>query len=182
MTNPKLPEETRGLRARLRRASNGWLKGMRAGLFLLAVYALTFHTPVVRGSSMMPGLQDGDRILVEPWTDLFGYERGDVAAVRYPLDPTVDYVKRVIGLPGDRVVLGGGRLWVNGELIDEPYVENIDPSAFLSTIVDDGSFFVLGDNRPRSSDSREFGQVDAQLMRGRVELRMWPLSRVGFLD
>jgi len=155
---------------------------LRTGLFLFLAYTLTFHTPVVRGSSMLPGLEDGDRILVEPWTDLFGYERGDVCVLRYPLDPTVDYVKRIIGLPGDHVVLGGGHLWVNGELVDEPYVESIDPGAFLATVVDDGHYFVLGDNRPRSCDSREFGQVSAELMRGRVELRMWPLSRLGFLN
>jgi signal peptidase I len=180
---PDLPQDLPPSRQPLlRQLSAGWLRGLRLGLMLLVGYTLTFHTPVVRGGSMLPGLQDGDRILVEPWTDLFGYEHGDVCVLRYPLDPSVDYVKRVIGLPGDRVVLGGGRLWVNGVLLDEPYVQNIDPGAYLSTIVEPGRFFVLGDNRPRSSDSREFGQVDAELMRGRVELRMWPLSRVGFLD
>ena len=175
MIDPALPRRRPRLGRRL-------LSSVRTSLFLLVAYTLTFHTPVVRGSSMLPGLQDGDRILVEPWTDLFGYERGDVCVLRYPLDPTVDYVKRVIGLPGDHVVLGGGRLWVNGELVDEPYVESIDPGAYVATVVDDGHYFVLGDNRPRSSDSREFGQVAGELMRGRVELRMWPLSRVGFLN
>lgn len=158
------------------------LSCLRTSLVLIVAYTLAFHTPVVRGSSMQPGLEDGDRILVEPWTGLFGYARGDVAVLRYPLDPTVDYVKRVVGLPGDRIVLGGGRLWVNGELVDEPYVENIDATAYLSTTVEPDHYFVLGDNRPRSSDSREFGTVGVELMRGRVELRMWPLSRVGFLD
>ena len=131
---------------------------------------------------MQPGLQDGDRILIEPWSEVFGYDRGDVIVMRYPLDPTVDYVKRIIGLPGDHLVMGGGRLWVNGVLLDEPYVTNIDTDCVLSTTVDDDCFFVLGDNRPRSSDSREFGEVRRELVRGRVELRMWPLARLGFLD
>lgn len=157
-------------------------RSTRLVVVLLGMYALTFHTPVVRGSSMQPGLQDGDRILVEPWSNLFGYERGDVVVMAYPLDPTVDYVKRIIGLPGDRVVMGGGRVWVNGELVDEPYVDNIDKASSVMTTVDADSFFVLGDNRPRSSDSREFGQVDRDLVRGRVELRMWPLERFGLLD
>lgn len=157
-------------------------RGVRACVLLVAIYSLTFHTPVVRGSSMQPGLQDGDRILVEPWSDLFGYSHGDVIVMAYPLDPTVDYVKRIIGLPGDQIVLGAGRVWVNGELLDEPYVNDIDSSCVMMTTVDADSFFVLGDNRPRSSDSREFGQVSRELVRGRVELRMWPLSRVGLLD
>ena len=164
------------------RLRDGVARGMRATVALFVVYLLTFHTPVVRGSSMQPGLQDGDRILVEPWSELVGYDRGDIVVMRYPLDPRVDYVKRIIGLPGDRIVLGDGRLWVNGVLLTEPYVESVDKAAFVSTTVRPGHFFVLGDNRPRSSDSREFGQVQSDLVRGRVELRMWPLSRLGFLN
>lgn len=155
---------------------------MRACALLIAAYSLTFQTPIVRGSSMQPGLQDGDRILIEPWSEVFGYDRGDVVVLRYPLDPSVDYVKRIIGLPGDRIVMGGGRLWVNGVLLDEPYVTNIDTVCVMSTTVHEGNYFVLGDNRPRSSDSREFGEVRRELVRGRVELRMWPLSRLGFLQ
>ncbi|MBC8451383.1 MAG: signal peptidase I [Planctomycetes bacterium] len=158
------------------------LRGLRLGVLLVAFYSLTFQTPVVRGSSMQPGLQDGDRILIEPWSDIFGYGRGDVVVMRYPLNLDVDYVKRIIGLPGDHLVMGGGRLWINGELCNEPYVTHFDGDSMLSTTVDEGCYFVLGDNRPRSSDSREFGQVRQELVRGRVELRMWPISRLGFLD
>ena len=158
------------------------LKRARVLLVLVAVYSLTFHTPVVRGSSMQPGLQDGDRILVEPWSNLLGYDRGDVIVMAYPLDPEVDYVKRIIGLPGDTVVVGAGRVWVNGELLDEPYVANLDMEGVTMTTVGHDAFFVLGDNRPRSSDSREFGEVSRDLVRGRVELRMWPPGRIGLLD
>jgi signal peptidase I len=169
-------------KAKIERLQGGLLRGTRASLALFLVYLLTFHTPVVRGGSMEPGLQDGDRILVEPWSEMLGYHRGDVVVMRYPLDQRVDYVKRIIGLPGDRIVLGDGRLWVNGELLTEPYVESVDKAAFVATTVRPGFFFVLGDNRPRSSDSREFGQVSSGLVRGRVGLRMWPPSRVGFLN
>lgn len=148
----------------------------------LLVYLLAFQTPVVRGGSMQPGLQDGDRILVEPWSEITGYHRGDIVVMRYPLDLNVDYVKRIIGLPGDEIVLANGMLWVNGELLDEPYVASVDKRAFVATTVRSEHFFVLGDNRPRSSDSREFGQVKSELMRGRVGLRMWPLERAGFLN
>mgnify|MGYP003649708111 FL=1 len=131
---------------------------------------------------MQPGLQDGDRILVEPWSELVGYHRGDIVVMRYPLDVNIDYVKRIIGLPGDEIVLANGMLWVNGELLNEPYVASVDKRAFVSTTVQSEHYFVLGDNRPRSSDSREFGQVKSELMRGRVGLRMWPLARAGFLN
>ncbi len=171
--------EPRTLGQRIPRAARR-LAHMTVGFFL--VYLLAFQTPVVRGGSMQPGLVDGDRILVEPWSDIMGYHRGDIVVMRYPLDLNVDYVKRIIGLPGDEIVLANGMLWVNGNLLDEPYVASVDKRAFVATTVRSEHFFVLGDNRPRSSDSREFGQVKSELMRGRVGLRMWPLERVGFLN
>jgi signal peptidase I len=156
---------------------------LRAGLVVSLFYALFFNLSVVRGSSMAPGILDGDRILVEPWSYLLGpIERGDVIVLRYPLDPEIDYIKRVIGLPGDRVVLAQGKVWVNGELLQEPYVASIDPGSVLTTDVEPGQYFVLGDNRPRSSDSREFGCVPEAYVRGRVDLRLWPPARVGLIE
>jgi signal peptidase I len=155
----------------------------RVAALLLVTYNLFFNLSVVRGSSMMPGIQDGDRILVEPWSYMLGpIERGDVIVLRYPLDPEIDYIKRVIGLPGDRVVLKHGQVWVNDVLLDEPYVEEVDPSSTLAVEVERGNYFVLGDNRPRSSDSREFGFVPEEYVRGRVDLRLWPLGRAGLIQ
>lgn len=155
----------------------------RVTVVALVLYAVLFNLSIVRGSSMAPGVCDGDRILIEPWSYLFDdVERGDVVVMRYPLDPRVDYIKRIIGLPGDRVTLAAGHLWVNGELVDEPYVAMIDRGSYLSQIVGEGQYFVLGDNRPKSSDSREFGLVPADYLRGRVDLRLWPLSRAGWID
>ena len=151
--------------------------------FIALFYAVFFNLSVVRGNSMAPGIHDGDRILIEPWSYMFGgVERGDVVVLRYPLDPQVDYIKRVIGLPGDLVTLAGGHVWVNGELLEEPYIAEPDDESYLSTRVKPGQYFVLGDNRPRSSDSREFGQVPAEYVRGRVDLRLWPLDRLGLID
>jgi len=158
------------------------LVGVRVFASVIVLYTLFFHLSVVRGSSMAPGIQDGDRILVEPWSYLVnGIERGDVIVMRYPVDPSVDYIKRVIGLPGDRVTLADGHVWVNGELLAEPYVTSIDHSTYLSVVVEEGMCFVLGDNRPRSSDSREFGQVPVGYVRGRVDVRLWPPSRAGWV-
>jgi len=156
---------------------------LRFGTLFFVAYSLFFNLSVVRGSSMTPGIQDGDRILVEPWSYLIGpIERGDVIVLRYPLDPEIDYIKRVIGLPGDRVTLARGCVWVNGELLEEPYVASEDPSSTLTVEVEAGHYFVLGDNRPRSSDSREFGLVAENLVRGRVDLRLWPPGRAGLVE
>ena len=138
-------------------------------LGLLAIaYALLFHVSVVRGSSMTPGIVDGDRILVDHLSYVLGdVRRGDVAVLRCPVDPNLDYIKRVIAVPGDRVRIEGGVVWVNGAPVAEPYV--VAPE----------HFFVLGDNREHSADSREFGQVPRKLLRGRVDLRVWPPERAG---
>ncbi len=141
---------------------------------------LAFNLSVVRGHSMAPGIHDGDRILVEPWSYLFGQvRRGDVVVLQSPLDPRVDYVKRVIGLPGDEVLIAAGSVWVNGDLLAEPYALDGDKGIFQWARVMPEHYFVLGDNRPQSADSREFGQVPATLLRGRVDLRVWPPTRAG---
>lgn len=157
--------------------------GGRTSAVLALVYVLLFNLSVVRGSSMRPGIEDGDRILVETWSYLFGDPgRGDVVVMRYPLDPSIDYIKRVVGLPGDRVTCAGGEVWVNGERLDEPYVEFPDHGSYLSVTVQPEHYFVLGDNRRRSSDSRDFGQVPTAYVRGRVDLRLWPLDRAGWIQ
>jgi len=177
------PERAPGASRRGWAALRPLFDGSRVLFVAAFLYAVFFNLSVVRGSSMSPGIHDGDRILVEPWSYLLReVARGDVVVLRYPLDPSVDYLKRVIGLPGDRVTLADGHVWVNGELLDEPYVEIIDRSSYLSVVVEEGTYFVLGDNRPRSSDSREFGFVPQSYLRGRVDLRLWPPSRAGWVD
>lgn len=156
---------------------------------LVFVFALLwgflFNFSEVRGSSMEPGIHDRDRILVDHLSYLFtDVHRGDVVVLRYPLDPSLDYIKRVVGLPGDEITIRGQEVWVNGELSEEPYVadELVDPYTYMTTIVKPGHVFVLGDNRLRSSDSREFGQVETRLLRGKVRFRLWPLGRAGLVQ
>jgi signal peptidase I len=192
MESPEpLPQFLADITAPVPAAVPGTLRAHLAGMaavarfagLLLVSYSLFFNLSVVRGSSMTPGIQDGDRILVEPWSYLLGpIERGDVVVLRYPLDPEIDYIKRIIGLPGDHVTLAHGVVWVNDERLAEPYVESVDASSSLSIEVEAGHYFVLGDNRPRSSDSREFGSVPEEYVRGRVDLRLWPLGRAGLID
>lgn len=155
----------------------------KIGVVLFVAYGLMFNFSVVRGSSMAPGIHDGDRILVDHLSYVFqDVHRGDIVVLQYPLDPSLDYIKRVIGVPGDKVEIEHGRVNVNGRALDEAYVAEQDPRARVSVVVEPDHFFVLGDNRPHSSDSREFGQVPRANLRGKVEVRVWPPERMGMLD
>lgn len=165
-----------------RRIASGSAKAV---LILVFLWGLLFNFSEVRGSSMKPGIHDRDRILVDHLSYLFtDVERGDIVVLRYPLDPSLDYIKRVVGLPGDEVAIRGDKVFVNGRLFDEPYVDDefADPYTYMSTKVKPHHVFVLGDNRLRSSDSREFGQVDMGLLRGKVRFRLWPLTRAGWIE
>ena len=172
-------------RPRRRGTRTFFLLGIKLGVILVLAWGLLFNFSEVRGSSMEPGILDRDRILVDHFTYLLGpVRRGDVVVLRYPLDPSLDYIKRVIGLPGDKIEIFAGAVWVNGERIEEPYVDkqSMDPYSTVDTTVRSGHYYVLGDNRLRSSDSREFGQVPFEYLRGKVRLRLWPLDRLGLVE
>jgi signal peptidase I len=168
----------------LRRRRMGLLAlTLKIGLVVFITYGLVFNFSVVRGKSMSPGIHDGDRILVDHLSFVFrDVHRGDIVVLQYPLDPTLDYIKRVIGLPGDEVRIDHGSVFVNGERLDEPYISEPDARGSLCQRVAPDSYFVLGDNRPHSSDSREFGLVPRQNLVGRVNVRVWPPERAGLLN
>lgn len=159
--------------------------GSKLVIVLALAWGLLFNFSEVRGSSMEPGIHDRDRILVDQVSYLFGeVGRGDVVVLRYPLDPSLDYIKRVVGIPGDEVLIDRGRVYINGEELTEPYVSegSIDPWTSMKTTVRPQHYFVMGDNRRRSSDSREFGQVPLEYLRGKVRLRLYPLARFGWIQ
>ncbi len=146
-------------------------------------YLCLFNLSVVRGSSMAPRIHDGDRILIDHFSYLFSdITRGDIVVLKYPLDPSVDYIKRVIGVPGDEVEIDVDGVFVNGQRLSEPYVSEHDPFSRVHLRVKPAHYFVLGDNRPRSCDSREFGLVPQDYIRGKVEVRVWPPTRMGAID
>lgn len=190
LPDPEVASASRAfrIRDRLRRTTHRRLRsafftGLQLGILLLVAYGLVFNFSIVRGSSMAPGIHDGDRIVIDHLSYVLGgVQRGDIVVLEYPLDPTVDYIKRVIGVPGDEVRIDGSAVWVNGTQIDEPYVDSPDERTHLALVVQPGTFFVLGDNRPHSSDSREFGLVPRENLVGKVDLRVWPPQRVGLLD
>jgi signal peptidase I len=147
--------------------------------FLITFVAQAFR---VQGTSMEPLLRDGDRIVVNKLVYRLGpIERGDVVVFWYPRDPSVSFIKRVVGRPGDRVEIRAGRVYVNGEHLSEAYL----PEPFRDTDnhpaidVRPGYYFVLGDHRRSSNDSRSWGQVPEKYIYGRAAFRFWPLGQIG---
>lgn len=160
----------------------------RCGRELLLVAAMAallqasvLQVSVVRGTSMEPTLRDGDRLVVDRLARrIDGIEHGAVVVLRNPVEGDVDFVKRVVALPGDRVALRGGRLLVNGREA-EGFEHVRDDCEMPELLVPADHFFVLGDNRPVSADSREFGIVPAPLLLGTVRARVWPPARAALL-
>ena len=141
---------------------------------------------VIRGASMTPSLRPGDQVLVD--TSAYGDDgpaRGDVVVFSNPHAEWRHDVKRVIGLPGERVVMEEGVLFIDGCHVDEPYLEGLPSSVGLGEWAWDlgaDEYLVLGDNRAHSTDSRDFGPVRATSIVGRAWLRYWPLMAWGTLD
>jgi len=148
---------------------------------VLCLHSFVVQISVVRGQSMAPSLRDGDRVVVDRVTySLSEISRFDVVILRCPKDRSLDFVKRIVGLPGDRVRMESGVLTVNGVHVDERFAHHADKDEVLDTVVPFGKVFVLGDNRPISCDSRSFGMVDIDDLRGKVRACFWPLDRMTF--
>jgi signal peptidase I len=144
-------------------------------IFLVIRFAIQSYR--VSGPSMLPGLQTDDYVLVNKIAYLFhAPERGDVIVFHYPLDTSEDFIKRVIGLPGDTVSLDNKTVQVDGVALHEPYIsEAYNPSGKTIKVPMD-EYFVLGDNRPLSDDSRDWGFVPKADLVGKAVIVYWPLS------
>lgn len=135
----------------------------------------------VDGFSMLPTLQSHQYVLVNRLAYRLGSpQTGDVIVFHYPRDPEQEYIKRVIGLPGDRVQIANGEVMVNGMLIDEPYIADA-PLYQTEWTVPENSLFVLGDNRNNSSDSHNWGPVPMEYVVGKAVLIYWPLENWGLI-
>lgn len=159
-----------------------WVESI-VGALILTVFIITFiaQSFVVQGTSMMPTLQNRQRLLVDKITYRFREpNHGDIIVFRYPSDPKEEFIKRVIAVPGDTIAIIDGRLFVNGNLIDEEYIVETTIVGFGPQYVPDGHYFVLGDNRNRSLDSRDsrVGFVPRENIVGRAIWSYWPLGKL----
>src|SRR5919109_2463435 len=149
-----------------------WLRDLIISLAISAFIIIFLYQPVkVEGTSMMPSLDDQERIFVNKFVyRLESIQRGDIVVFRYPREPSKSFIKRVIGLAGDRIRIEAGQVYVNGAPLEEDYVPRIyaDQRSCPETIVPADSYFVLGDHRTMSNDSRDFGSVAVGYIYGKA--------------
>jgi signal peptidase I len=153
-------------------------------LALILFFGINAVTDRVRveNISMMPTLQPGEFVLVNKIAYKVGEpSRGDIITFHYPRNPVENYIKRVIGLPGDKVVIQNGQVFVNDQQLAEPYI-SAPPAYANNWTVPEGSLFVLGDNRNQSSDSHSWGYVPMDSVVGKAEFIYWPIENFQFLS
>jgi signal peptidase I len=147
------------------------------------IIIIFLYQPVrVEGTSMLPVLEDQDRLFINKIAYRVGeIHPGDVVVFQYPRDHTKSYIKRVIAKPGDDLRIDRGRVYVNGARLHEPYVPSrfADERSLAETILPPNEYFVMGDHRSISSDSRDFGPVDRQLIYGKAAFVYWPMEQAG---
>ncbi|HEY7336704.1 MAG TPA: signal peptidase I [Bryobacteraceae bacterium] len=164
-----------------------WLRDLTLSVILAVLVILFVYQPVkVEGTSMMPTLVDQERIFINKFVYRFGLEdinRGDTVVFWFPQDTSKSYIKRVIGIPGDSVEVRSGTVYVNGRALNEPYVpeEFRDRVSMPLRVVEPNHYFVLGDHRSSSNDSRTWWTVPRDFIYGKAVFVYWPLDRMGLL-
>jgi signal peptidase I len=160
-----------------------WMRDLGLSVLVSAFIIVFLYQPVrVEGTSMLPNLEDHDRLFINKLAFRVGeVQRGDVVVFQYPRDHSKSYIKRVIGLPGDQVAIDHGRVILNGKPLKEPYVpaRYSDDRSQPAMVIPDDQFFVMGDHRSISSDSRDFGPVDRELIYGKASFVYWPMDQAG---
>jgi signal peptidase I len=162
-----------------------WFRDLMLSILIAVLVILFLYRPVkVEGTSMMPSLYDQERLFINQFSYKFGLgqiQRGDTVVFLFPEDPTKSYIKRVIGLPGDRVAVENGSVFVNGKKLVENYVPAAyrDDRTYAPTVVPPDDYFVLGDHRSSSNDSRAWGFVPRNYIYGKAVFVFWPLDRIG---
>lgn len=159
------------------------------GIFLI-IYNFVAQPHRVRGDSMLPNYYNDEYILTEKLSYRFGEpQRGDVVVLKYPVNPTVDFIKRIIGLPNETLLIENGNVYINGTLLDEPYLPNsaitsgnTEIKEGVSFQIPENEYVVMGDNRGRSSDSRAWGTVPFENIRGKGFFIYWPPSQIGLIS
>jgi signal peptidase I len=168
-----------------------WVRDLAFSVVIAVVLIVFIYQPVkVEGTSMEPGLSDNERIFINKFTyklNLGDIRRGDTVVFWYPVDTTKSYIKRVIGLPGDRIRILHGQVYINGSPLVEDYVaeKSRDPGTWAEgreVRVPPGDYFVLGDHRNSSSDSRSWGWVPRDNIYGKAVFVYWPLDKMGRVE
>jgi signal peptidase I len=185
-------ESVMRMKEKIKKESIEWLKAFAIGIIIFAfIRTFFFSNYVVEGESMMPTLQDGNKLVVNK----IGYQIGELNrfdVIVFHANQEEDYVKRIIGLPGDHVEYRDDVLYINGKKYEESYLDKYREEAFGGRLtgeftlleltgeetVPEGHIFVLGDNRLGSRDSRDFGFVSIDQVVGKVDLRYWPMDQV----
>lgn len=165
-----------------------WVRDLVLSVVIAIVVILFLYQPVkVEGTSMMPALSDQERIFINKFVYRYGFgeiHRGDMVVFWFPGDPSKSYIKRVIGLPGDTVEIRDGVVFVNGQRLQEDYV----PQEYRDTVsrpfatVPPDQYYVLGDHRSSSNDSRAWGPVERSYIYGKAVFVYWPPEKIGLLD
>lgn len=160
-----------------------WLRDLVISLAISCFIIVFLYQPVkVEGTSMMPSLGDQERIFVNKFVyRLEPIERGDIVVFRYPRDPSKSFIKRVIGVAGDRIRIDSGLVYVNGRPLEEDYVAPAyeDSRSCSEITVPVSHYFVLGDHRNMSNDSRDFGPVNEKYIYGKAVFGYWPVEKMG---
>lgn len=164
----------------------GWLKDIVLAVVIAFLMVVFLYQPVkVEGTSMQPELLDQERIFVNKFVYRFEeIHRRDIVVFWYPKDPSKSFIKRVVGVPGDLVSIRDGQVYLNGERVEERYVPRgyQDADSYPPVRVRAGHYYVLGDHRNASNDSRSWGLVPRKYIYGKAVFRYWPVEKAGFLD
>ena len=163
-----------------------WLRDLVLSIGLAGLVIIFLYQPVkVEGTSMLPRLTDQERVFINKYIYHFeSINRGDIVVFRYPLDTTKSYIKRVIGLPGETVELRSGHVFIDGMSLTEPYVLSTyrDRENYGPFMVPPGEFYVLGDHRNSSNDSRLWGTITRRNIYGKAVLVYWPMKNFGIVE
>ncbi len=163
-----------------------WLRDLILSILLAFIVIVFLYQPVqVEGTSMMPRLTNHERIFINKFVYRFEpVQRGDIVVFWYPLDPSKSYIKRVVGLPGETLSIRGGRVYVDGKPLSEPYLAQgyLDDQTYPPVYVEPDRYYVLGDHRESSNDSRVWGTVDRKYIYGKAVFVYWPFNQFGSLE
>ncbi|MGH9406005.1 MAG: signal peptidase I [Terriglobia bacterium] len=163
-----------------------WLRDLILSLLVAFIVIVFLYQPVqVEGTSMMPEIYNHERIFINKFVYRFEpIRRFDIVVFHYPLDPAKSYIKRVVGLPGEWLRIQDGRVYVDGKALAESFIppSYLDHDTYPRVYIPAAHYFVLGDHRDDSNDSREWGTVDRKYIYGKAVFVYWPFSQIGTLN